>query len=84
MEDMAKLFETVDLYVGGNDLLVTNLTGHPSVCLPSGFAKSGDFYSPRAITLTGRLYGESRCSLPRKSCRTLLVNTSSGRRSTKS
>jgi Asp-tRNA(Asn)/Glu-tRNA(Gln) amidotransferase A subunit family amidase len=60
MQDMAKLFETVDLYVGGNDLLITNLTGHPSVCLPTGFTKAGDFFSPRAVTLTGRLYGESR------------------------
>ncbi len=60
MQDMAKLMETVDLYVGGNDLLVTNLTGHPSVCLPNGFTKANGVEVPTAITLTGRLYGESR------------------------
>ena len=60
MQDMAKLMETVDLYLGGNDLLITNLTGHPSVCLPSGFTKVGGVETPTAITLTGRLYGESR------------------------
>ena len=60
MQDMAKLMETVDLYVGGNDLLITNLTGHPTVCLPAGFVKAGDTETPTAVTLTGRLYGESR------------------------
>jgi Asp-tRNA(Asn)/Glu-tRNA(Gln) amidotransferase A subunit family amidase len=56
MAEMAKAMETVDLYVGGNDLQVTNLTGHPTICLPSGFTKSG---TPTAITFTGRLYGET-------------------------
>jgi Asp-tRNA(Asn)/Glu-tRNA(Gln) amidotransferase A subunit family amidase len=56
MQDMAKAIEKVDLYVGGNDLAITNLTGHPTVCLPSGFTKSG---SPLALTFTGRLFGES-------------------------
>ena len=60
MQDMAKLMETVDLYVGSNDLLITNLTGHPSVCLPSGFTKANGVEAPTAMTLTGRLYGESR------------------------
>jgi len=59
MKEMAKLTATVDLYVGGNDLLVTNLTGHPTVCLPCGFTerKAGDL--PQAVTFTGRLYGET-------------------------
>jgi Asp-tRNA(Asn)/Glu-tRNA(Gln) amidotransferase A subunit family amidase len=56
MREMAKVMEKVDLYVGGNDLQITNLTGHPTVCLPSGFTKSG---SPQALTFTGRLFGES-------------------------
>ena len=35
---MAKLMGTVDLYVGtGQDLSITNLTGHPTVVLPDGF-----------------------------------------------
>jgi len=60
MQDMAKLMESIDLYVGGNDLLITNLTGHPSVCMPNGFTKANGVEVPTAVTLTGRLYGESR------------------------
>jgi Asp-tRNA(Asn)/Glu-tRNA(Gln) amidotransferase A subunit family amidase len=56
MRDMAKVIEKVDLYAGGNDLAITNLTGHPTVCLPSGFRKDG---TPTALTFTGRLFGES-------------------------
>jgi Asp-tRNA(Asn)/Glu-tRNA(Gln) amidotransferase A subunit family amidase len=56
MRDMAKVMEKVDLYVGGNDLAITNLTGHPTVCLPSGFRKDG---TPTALTFTGKLFGES-------------------------
>jgi Asp-tRNA(Asn)/Glu-tRNA(Gln) amidotransferase A subunit family amidase len=42
------------------DLLVTNLTGHPQVCLPNGFVKAKDgTETPTAIVFTGRLYGES-------------------------
>ena len=55
MREMAKTTEKVDLYVGGNDLSITNLTGHPTVCLPSGF-RGG---TPTAITFTGCLFGES-------------------------
>ena len=56
MSEMAKVMEKVDLYAGGNDLAITNLTGHPTVCLPNGFTKGG---SPTALTFTGRLFGES-------------------------
>lgn len=60
MAEMAKVMEKVDLYVGGNDLFITNLTGHPTVCLPNGFAKSKDgVETPTAITFTGRLYDET-------------------------
>jgi Asp-tRNA(Asn)/Glu-tRNA(Gln) amidotransferase A subunit family amidase len=59
MQDMARVMETVDLYVGGNDLQLTNLTGHPTVCLPNGFRKMGEAEVPTALTFTGRLYGET-------------------------
>jgi Asp-tRNA(Asn)/Glu-tRNA(Gln) amidotransferase A subunit family amidase len=59
MREMAKLMETVDLYVGGDDSLLTNLTGHPTICVPNGFTKSGGVTVPKAITFTGRLYGET-------------------------
>jgi Asp-tRNA(Asn)/Glu-tRNA(Gln) amidotransferase A subunit family amidase len=60
MRAMADLMETVDLYVapasGGDNLLLTNLTGHPAVVLPNGFSASG---TPTSITFVGRLYDEA-------------------------
>jgi Asp-tRNA(Asn)/Glu-tRNA(Gln) amidotransferase A subunit family amidase len=40
----------------GNNLLLTNLTGHPAVVVPNGFNKEQE---PTSITFTGKLYGES-------------------------
>jgi len=49
----------VDVWVspsfGGNNLLITNLTGHPCVVMPNGFRKDG---TPVSITFMGKLYGE--------------------------
>jgi Asp-tRNA(Asn)/Glu-tRNA(Gln) amidotransferase A subunit family amidase len=59
MREMAKVMETVDLYVGGGDLGIANLTGHPTVCLPNGFVKRGGPDVPNSLTFTGRLYGEA-------------------------
>jgi Asp-tRNA(Asn)/Glu-tRNA(Gln) amidotransferase A subunit family amidase len=59
MREMEALFEKVDLYVGGNDLLITNMTGHPTAVLPNGFTRGKDAEVPTAITFTGRLYGET-------------------------
>ncbi|HEX4588872.1 MAG TPA: amidase [Gemmataceae bacterium] len=62
MRAMDEVMRTVDLYVGGNqsELLITNLTGHPTVVLPNGTRKTqNDLESPTAITFTGRLYGET-------------------------
>lgn len=59
MNEMEALMSKVDLYVGGNDLLLTNLTGHPTLILPNGFTKSGDRETPEALTFTGRLFGET-------------------------
>lgn len=55
MREMARLFEQVDCYAGGEDLALANLTGHPTVCLPSGFRPDG---TPTAVTFTGRPFGE--------------------------
>ncbi len=61
MRDMAKAMEGIEAYVhpsfGGSSLTLTNLTGHPTVVLPSGFAESG---SPYSISFTGQLFGESK------------------------
>ncbi len=57
---MERILSEVDLYVcpsfGGDDLLLTNLTGHPCVVLPNGFNEQG---SPTSITFTGHLYDEA-------------------------
>ena len=61
MQEMERVMEEVDVYVvpsfGGNDMLMTNLTGHPAVVLPNGFRRSNG--TPTSITFTGRLYGET-------------------------
>ncbi|MCK4350751.1 MAG: hypothetical protein KAX13_07825, partial [Candidatus Krumholzibacteria bacterium] len=58
IQDMAKI--DVDVYVapsfGGNNLLLTNLTGHPCVVLPNGFDEDGH---PVSISFIGKLYGEA-------------------------
>ncbi|MFL5342621.1 MAG: amidase [Gemmataceae bacterium] len=60
MQEMDEIMKSVDLYVGGNDLLVTNLTGHPTVVLPTGFRKPENApETPFSVTFTGRLYGET-------------------------
>ena len=57
MTEMEKL--PVDVYLtptfGGNNLLLTNLTGQPCVVLPNGFTDKG---APTSITFMGRLFGE--------------------------
>jgi Asp-tRNA(Asn)/Glu-tRNA(Gln) amidotransferase A subunit family amidase len=57
---MHELMSDIDVYVApswvGDNLLLTNLTGHPAVVLPNGFNKDQE---PTSITFTGRLYGES-------------------------
>lgn len=64
IERMAKLFTEVDVYVQGDDLAITNLTGHPSMVLPSPNAQDsasqpGADPQPNTVKFTGRLYGES-------------------------
>ena len=57
---MHELMSDIDVYVApswaGNNLLLTNLTGHPAVVLPNGFNKKQE---PTSITFNGKLYGES-------------------------
>ena len=59
MQEMEEVMAPVDLYVGGDDLLITNLTGHPTVVLPDGFRKANGAEVPNSLTFTGRLYGET-------------------------
>lgn len=61
IEQMAKVMKQVDVYLSpswsGKNLLLTNLTGHPSVVIPNGFSESG---TPVSITVTGRLFEEQK------------------------
>ncbi len=61
MKRMAEAMTDVDLYVGSPDNgLLTNLTGHPVVCLPNGLRRgTGGVETPTSLTFTGRLWGES-------------------------
>ena len=40
----------------GRQLSITNLSGHPVVCMPTGFNERG---LPQSITLIGNLYDEA-------------------------
>ncbi len=61
MQDMSERMKDLDLYVapsfGGNNLLLTNLTGHPTVVIPNGFDKKG---APTSFSLIGNLFEEEK------------------------
>lgn len=59
MQEMVKVFEKVDLYVGGGDLGITNLTGHPMIALPVMLQESKPQTRPICCTLTAGLYDEA-------------------------
>lgn len=62
MRAMESVLDTVDVYVvptyGGDNLLMTNLTGHPAVCVPNGFRESDG--TPTSITFQGGLFEEGK------------------------
>lgn len=59
IQEMKEIMNSVDVYLSpsleGSSLLLTNLTGHPCVVVPSGFTDAG---TPVSITFTGRLFDE--------------------------
>jgi len=61
IQEMKKVFDKVDFYVSpsleGDNLLTTNLTGHPSVVVPNGFSSKG---MPVSFTFTGNLFDEGK------------------------
>lgn len=59
MEAMEEAISGVDLYVNGNDLVITNLTGHPTAVMPFGFSETEGVTMPGSVTFTGHLYDES-------------------------
>jgi Asp-tRNA(Asn)/Glu-tRNA(Gln) amidotransferase A subunit family amidase len=56
---MDTLMATFDVFLspapGSASLPITNLTGHPAVCLKAGFTGG----LPQALMITGRLYDEA-------------------------
>ena len=60
MKQMDEAIRDVDVYVSpsfvGGNLQVTNLTGHPSVSVPTGFEQESGL--PVSITFNGHLYDE--------------------------
>jgi Asp-tRNA(Asn)/Glu-tRNA(Gln) amidotransferase A subunit family amidase len=60
MRQMDEVMERVDVFVAptftANLLLVTNMTGHPSLTMPNGFREDG---TPVSVSFVGRLFGES-------------------------
>src|SRR5438128_1610411 len=61
MREMDKFMSQWDVFVSPApntaSLIITNLTGHPAVCVPCGF--TGTPSLPRAIMFTGGLYDEA-------------------------
>lgn len=59
IQDMAAIMKDIDVYVTpsfGENLLLTNLTGHPCVVVPNGFREDG---TPVSISFIGKLFGEA-------------------------
>ena len=60
MQAMAEIMTGVDVYMmpsfADNNLLLTNLTGHPAVVVPNGVTDSGQ---PASLTFIGGLYQEA-------------------------
>lgn len=69
MQKMAQLFKEkeIDVYIsptyGGDNLLLTNLTGHPSVVVPTGLDEKKH---PTSITFIGNLFDEEKTLLVAK------------------
>ncbi|MCH7408043.1 amidase [Belliella sp. DSM 111904] len=61
IEEIHELFKSYDVIItpsyGGNQLQITNLTGHPALCLPNGFLENG---SPTSITFLANLFDEEK------------------------
>jgi Asp-tRNA(Asn)/Glu-tRNA(Gln) amidotransferase A subunit family amidase len=61
IEEMHALMKDYDVIItpsfAGQQLQITNLTGHPALCLPNGFGANG---SPTSITLLANLFDEEK------------------------
>jgi Asp-tRNA(Asn)/Glu-tRNA(Gln) amidotransferase A subunit family amidase len=63
MREMARKLDGIDVYLSptrGDNLRLTNLTGHPAVVVPNGFRADG---TPTSITFCGNLFRDSEALL---------------------
>ncbi len=63
MREMARILDGIDVYLSptrGDNLRITNLTGHPAVVVPNGFRANG---TPTSITFCGNLFRDSEALL---------------------
>jgi len=63
MREMARILEGIDVYLSptrGDNLRITNLTGHPAVVVPNGFRANG---TPTSVTFCGNLFRDSEALL---------------------
>jgi Asp-tRNA(Asn)/Glu-tRNA(Gln) amidotransferase A subunit family amidase len=63
MREMDRILSGIDVYLSptfGDNLRLTNLTGHPAVVLPNGFRSNG---TPTSITFCGNLFRDSEAML---------------------
>ena len=60
MQQVNAVINQYDVFIcptyGGNQVAITNLTGHPALCFPTGYNKNK---LPTNITLVGNLYSEA-------------------------
>jgi Asp-tRNA(Asn)/Glu-tRNA(Gln) amidotransferase A subunit family amidase len=57
MQQMNALLDSVDVFLApstSESVTITNLTGHPAIVVPAGFADN----MPVALMVTGKLWGE--------------------------
>jgi Asp-tRNA(Asn)/Glu-tRNA(Gln) amidotransferase A subunit family amidase len=68
MQQMVEVLQDIDVFVspsfGGGTLRITNLTGHPCVCVPNAFnpledAPASPRKQPGSITFVGNLYKDA-------------------------
>jgi Asp-tRNA(Asn)/Glu-tRNA(Gln) amidotransferase A subunit family amidase len=61
IQEMHELMQEYDVIItpsfAGPQLRITNLTGHPALCMPNGFNESGN---PTSITLLANLFEEEK------------------------
>ena len=58
IKEMSEFDVIITPSFGGNQVAITNLTGHPAMCVPAGFDKRTGL--PTSITFLGNLWGEAQ------------------------